>query len=90
MPPEKNEYTLWDEVPGFGLRIRPTGVKSFILKYRTLAGEQRKLTLGSLRALTVEQARDLARDALVRVRSGGDPAMERRELRVERIKHQGD
>ena len=44
--PDAAEYTLWDsEVPGFGLRVRPSGAKSFVLMYRA-GGRLRKLTVG--------------------------------------------
>ena len=30
------EYTAWDsEIPGFGVRVRPTGAMAYILQYRT-------------------------------------------------------
>ena len=44
-----------DDLPSFGLRIRAGGSKKFIVQYR-LGGIQRRYTLGSAAALTLEQA----------------------------------
>ena len=39
------EYTLWDgAITHFGVRVHPSGVKSFIVQAR-VAGRMRKLTL---------------------------------------------
>jgi hypothetical protein len=44
----------WDgALPGFGLRIYPTGRKAFILRYRA-KGSKRLLTLGTYGVLTLE------------------------------------
>ncbi len=69
---------LWDdEIPGFGLRIFPSGHKSFLLSYRT-AGRKRLLTLGAYGVLTVDQARADARAKLGQVlTAGADPLGEK-------------
>lgn len=69
----------WDDtVPGFGLRIYPSGKKSFVLSYRS-DGRKRLIVLGRFGAdLTIEQARDRARNLRVEVREGADPFEERR------------
>ena len=69
------DYSVWDsELAGFGVRIKPSGKKSFQIKYRTESGRQRKTTLGSYGRLTVEQAKKLARIELGLVAAGEDPA----------------
>lgn len=74
------QYTWDDEVVGFGVRVYPSGRKSFVVTYRA-KGRQRFLTVGGYGELTVQEGRDLARDALVRVRRGEDPSGERQALR---------
>ncbi len=64
---------IWDvECKGFGLRVMPSGVKSFIIDYRT-DGRQRRMTIGRLGDWTVEGARTYARELKVRVDKGEDP-----------------
>ena len=74
LSPSEREFSIWDsEVRGFGVRIKPSGTKSFILKYRNATGRQRKFSLGQYGQLTVEQARRLARQHLGKLASGEDP-----------------
>jgi hypothetical protein len=48
---------LWDDdPPGFGLRIFPSGKRSFVLSYR-VNNRKRLLTIGAYGALTLDQAR---------------------------------
>ncbi|MGE0094227.1 MAG: tyrosine-type recombinase/integrase [Alphaproteobacteria bacterium] len=69
------EYVLWDsELRGLGLKVLPSGKKVFVLFYRTQTGRQRRPVIGQFGALTVDQARDLAREWLVEVSRGGDPS----------------
>ncbi len=81
-----SRYTVFDdELRGFGLRIYPSGEKSWIVEYRPAGGgraaTKRRLKLGSVGSLTPEQARKSAADVLAKVRLGGDPARERTEAR---------
>ena len=71
------------EIPGFWVRVYPTGKKAFVLRYRPEGAAQPKmLTVGAYRVLTLEQARKLARTELLKVKSGADPQAERRKARL--------
>ena len=73
---------LWDdELPGFGLRVTPGGVRSFVLRYRNAAGRDRTHTIGRYGVHTVDQARAAARKLKVEIAGGGDPVAERGQMR---------
>jgi integrase len=72
---EKGEVFLWDsEVKGFGLRVKPSGIKSFVLKYR-VGGQTKRHTIGKVGSpYTADEARQVAADLLRDIRKGSDPA----------------
>lgn len=76
------DIIIWDsEIKGFGVRVMPSNVKSYIIKYRTIEGRQRKMTIGRVGIITTDQARNLARLKLAEVIGGNDPAAQRQEMR---------
>ena len=75
----KSRHVLWDsEVPGFGCRLLPSGKKAFVLSYR-VNNRKRLLTLGGYGALTLDQARKMARAELAKAEAGGDPLGDRQK-----------
>jgi integrase len=81
-PVTDKEYTLWDAgIAGFGLRVRPTGGKSFIFTYRSpggRAGKVQKVTIGSVESFNhkADAARDKAKELAGQHHGGIDPAAE--------------
>ena len=59
---------------GFGVRVKPSGVKSFVLKYR-IGRRTKRYTISKVGSpYTVEQARQVAADLHREVKTGNDPA----------------
>jgi integrase len=82
LPPGKSEAIFFDDdVPGFGLRLRAGGSRTFIVQY-ALGGRQRRMTIGAAKILDAPKARQTARNLLAKVRLGHDPAADRAEARV--------
>ena len=67
----------WDnDLKGFGLCVRPSGKKTFILKYRVGRGRKAKLkkqTIGTTSVISVNQARVTAKQWLYQSSQGVDP-----------------
>jgi len=67
-------YVLPDgEVPGLELRVGAAGGATFLLWYRTKAGQRRHQKIGAAGAVTLDDARARARKLLVSVADGQDP-----------------
>ena len=80
--PEKAPYELRDSaIPGFLLKVTPTGRKVFIVAYVANNGQRRKPAIGRFGEITVEQARAIAQDWLADVRKGKDPSAEKSAAR---------
>ena len=78
----KTESIVFDgDLPGFGIRIRAGGSRTWIYQYK-IGHQNRRVTLGSLAALTPACARDTAAEMHAMVRLGRDPAGEKTEGRA--------
>jgi len=68
---------------GLYLVTQPSGAKSWAVRYRNAAGTPRKLTLGPYPAISLADARELAKAKLRDVQEGRDPAVEKQREKAE-------
>ncbi len=86
LEPGERPFVVYDtDLTGFGIRVMPSGYKSWIAEYRPGDGgrtvAKKRMTLGATNKITAEQARRKARDILSAAHLGADPAGERAKNR---------
>ena len=82
LPPGVNDKVFFEEdLPGFGLRVRASGVHSWMVQY-AIGGRTRRIVLGLLTALDPGRARATAQKLLAKVRLGDDPAAEKQQAKA--------
>lgn len=75
-------YFVWcSDLPGFGVRVFPTGKKTFYVDYYNQDGQRKRMSIGPFGKLTVEEARKMARITLGDTLRGDDPLLERKTRR---------
>lgn len=77
--PKSAAFFIWcSDLPGFGVRIHPTGKRVYYVDYRNADGVRKRMTIGRHGVVTCDQARAVARATLggVTIR-GDDPLAER-------------
>jgi integrase len=80
--PGKSEGIFWDDdLPGFGIRIRAGGSRTWVYQYK-IGGQHRRITLGSSGAVSPARAREIAGEHHAKVRLGRDPSTEKTEGRA--------
>lgn len=87
--PQKARYIVWDSsLPGFGLIVQPSGVKSYCYQYRNVHNRSKRYLIGQHgsvwkggKSLTTKQARDCAIELAAMVLSGKDPQEEKQSLK---------
>lgn len=73
----------WDsEIPGFHVKVTPTGRRSYYVYYRTREGQQRRPKIGDHGTFTVDQAREVARKWLAQAALGSDISSVRQSKRT--------
>jgi integrase len=81
-PSGKTDHFYWDEeFPGFGVRVRAgrNRVKRMWVYQSDIAGRTRRITLGHVNAIGIQQARKAAGELSAKVRLGDDPVREKAE-----------
>lgn len=71
-----NRYEVWDTEPGFGLRIAPTGRRTFIYLYR-FEGRPRRYSIGVYPRMSLAAARESVAKARIKIQNGVDPGAEK-------------
>jgi len=78
LKPRASEFAIWDaKLPGFGVRVRPSGAMSYVVVYRAGSGRGapvRRFTIASVGKAAPEAARRRAKIILGAVAHGQDPA----------------
>jgi hypothetical protein len=68
LKPQAKEFAVWDsKLPGFGVRVRPTGAMSYVVVYRAGSGRGapvRRFTIANVGKVTPEAARGRAKSIL--------------------------
>src|ERR1700680_3399754 len=72
-PGEAEKIVFDDDIPGFGVRLRAGGSRSWVFQYK-IGKQHRRLTMGRVAAISVARARERAGDLHAQVRLGTDPA----------------
>ncbi len=79
VPEDKTEITYYDkDLPGFGLRARSSGKRSWVAVYR-IGKKVRRDTLGDAALVTPDQARAKAKRILAKANLGEDTLNQRKE-----------
>lgn len=79
LEPKQTSYFVWDnELPRFGIRVLPTGRKTFVIQYR-VDRRSRRMNLGVFGVVSPDAARSRAIRELALVESGEDPLDKRNE-----------
>jgi integrase len=77
LPQDKDDKVFFDEtLPGFGLRLRRTGGKTWLVQWGA-AGKTRRYVIGPLAVFDPNTAREEARKILSAVHLGRDPVQEK-------------
>lgn len=79
-PLNKRKILYEEGGKGFGIRVEPSGRKSFFLEYRFGEGEDRRnrvLTIGQFPSISLTKARSTASHSLDQIEQGVDPATQK-------------
>lgn len=81
--PGKPVFYWDDKLPGFGLRVAPSGIKSYVIQYRAKNSRKvTRLTIGRHGKITPDKARREAERLFAGITLGQDPAAEGKALKA--------
>ena len=82
LPLGKSDMLVFDgELPGFGIRLRAGGKRTWFAQYR-IGSRQRRLSIGSAAVIDADEARKRAKAALAKAHLGIDPQSERQDTKA--------
>jgi integrase len=83
LPPNKSEAIIFcEDTPGFGIRIRAGGSRSWIYQFDLPGGRTRRITLGKFPKVSARQARETVETLASKLGLGIDPAQEKLDRRI--------
>lgn len=69
----QSNHIVWDtEIPGFGVRVYPSGKRAFVFRHQTRQGRRSMIVIGPYGPFTLEHAREQARSLYTRAKAGED------------------
>ncbi len=81
LQPKKSKYDVREKTgSGFSVSVHPSGIISFIFFYH-FNGRKRRMTLGRYPYLSLDEARIMHHESLIKLEHGIDPAL-RKQLRI--------
>jgi integrase len=82
LPAGKSDAIFFDDdLPGFGIRIRAGGKRTWLIQYR-IGAKQRRLSIGDVKKVSADTARRAAKNRLARGELGYDPQQEKHDTRA--------
>ncbi|MEI9995650.1 MAG: tyrosine-type recombinase/integrase [Rhizomicrobium sp.] len=81
-PSQTDQVVFDEELAGFGVRVKPSGARSWLIQYRNKHGRSRRYTIGAFSKFTPKEARKKATRLFVAISDGADPAHERGAART--------
>ena len=73
---DDKDTVFWDrDLPGFGIRVYPSGAKVYVVQTRAF-GRSKRVTVGRHGALSADQARKEATGIIARIKAGESPVLE--------------
>lgn len=83
IPKAEKDQFWWDtQLPGFGVKVTPSGRKSFIMQ-KHVNGRDVRIKIGDFGPFTVAEARERANKIAVEAQDGIDPVAKRRQAAQE-------